>query len=200
MYEIIQSRTLLPLAGEPQYPAWDQALERVKLLNQQGKGVVARKVVTVLVVDSQARRSAAMAALINELNRGDVLHVFTDAWTRGNPGMGGCRVVNKDRKILTSRDSTEKHSNNFFELYGLYLAAEYAVLHYNACKKKVVIWSDSQTALAWIQAGSHKALADQESITALLKRIQFHQETGAFEFRKWDTEQFGEILADYGRK
>lgn len=76
---------------------------------------------------------------------------YTDAWTSGNPGPGGYRVFNEDKKIITSVDFETVNTNNWYELMGVVAAIKHI-------KKNNImdatIFTDSQTVLFWIKNSS----------------------------------------------
>jgi len=132
----------------------------------------------------------------------DGTYLCSDAWTSGNPGIGGYQVVQftvldgivTEKKKILGRDFTDPHTNNFFELAGIGAALRY--LKENPGIES--IYSDSNTALSWIRMRHHKAIHDHEAISKMIDAIASLQ--NGVSLLKWDTEHFGEILADFGRK
>lgn len=187
-YEIVVTDTKEIL--ETIEDTWSVVEARVKELNKQGKGVFARK--TENNPDLTPKRS--FSAILDPA----VKYIFVDAWTSGNPGLGGYRGVNKENTVLFSMDSKMVHSNNFFELFAIVAGLEHAVLG----PRPVVVYSDSKTAMAWIANNRHAATADQESITKLIVRARkvLDEYKDSVKLLKWDTSKHGEIPADYGRK
>jgi ribonuclease HI len=128
-----------------------------------------------------------------------------DAWTEGNPGIGGCRVmklVDNGSWIVMNHWDTIKHthSNNFYELVAIGLGVKTAG---ESCQNlaESLVYSDSTTAISWISKGTHDASADQDRITGMIRRIGSMLVTYRnIKVVKWDSSVYGEIPADYGRK
>lgn len=181
MYHIVQSSTgniLETVDGD-----WNQAQMRVIILNKEGKGVFARKYkVFKKFVPSEFGTT-----------------LFVDAWSSGNPGIGGCRVVNTKKEVVTEWNSKLEHSNNYFELMAIGIAVKFCL---DKGVGRVNIYSDSNTALAWIWSGMHQAKADQNVISETITKINkmLLQLNNTVILNKWDTEAHGEISADYNRK
>lgn len=95
-------------------------------------------------------------------------------------------------------------TNNIAEFLGLVHAIRY--LH--ETKKGTVIYTDSMTALAWVRNKRANTTAGQTGrLTEELKHLIGEAEAylltngiGDIELHKWDTKQWGEIPADFGRK
>ena len=189
-YDIVVTDTGMIL--ETVTAEWPEVQNRVAELNRVGKGVFARKA-------GNSAPNAAKRAL-SELLKPGVQYVFVDAWTSGNPGLGGYRGVSANGTVLFKKDSKERHTNNFFELFAVVAGLEYAI-HIDIVSNDQVVYTDSQTVISWIATGRHNATADQESITKLIAKardiLSYYKEVSLL---KWDTETYGEIPADYGRK
>ncbi|MBI9031187.1 hypothetical protein JEZ13_04140 [bacterium] len=125
--------------------------------------------------------------------------ITSDAWTSGNPGIGGARVTDLKGNQLDFHNTpaTELHSNNFFELLGISLAVRYALK--NGIK---VVYTDSQTAMAWVRnrMPGKNVKMDRDMLIARANLIADRCEKYGIEIKKWNTSEWGEIPSDYGRK
>jgi len=119
-------------------------------------------------------------------------YVYVDGWTSGNPGPGGFQVVDGLGHVLFSKNYTDLHSNNWYELGGIATAAI-------KCPGKV-IWTDSVTAIAWANGRMGKTAKARyigdEPLHKMVEAIEWAKPI----IKKWNTELWGEIPADFGRK
>jgi len=121
-----------------------------------------------------------------------------DGWSSGNPGLGGYKITNLQGKPLDERNAATIHTNNYYELYGVYKAVKYAVLNKLS---PVTIYTDSATVLYWISSGKHSATKDAVGVTMMIKSIRDDmKEHAGISILKWDTARRGQIPADPGRK
>lgn len=126
-----------------------------------------------------------------------------DAACSGNPGALEYKCVHTGTgKEIFKQGPHENGTNNI----GEFLAIVHALALFKREKITAPIYSDSETALAWI--GSRKCrtkLAQMESNAKLFELIE-RAETWLLEndyenrVLKWITEVWGEIPADFGRK
>ena len=67
--------------------------------------------------------------MINKINELLPLHIYTDGACTGNPGPAGSGVVFiQDSKIIHKiSEPIGKHTNNYAELYAIYLALKYTI-------------------------------------------------------------------------
>lgn len=129
--------------------------------------------------------------------------IAVDASCLGNPGVMEYRGVDvKSGAELFRQGPFEDGTNNV----GEYLALVYALAYcYNNGITRT-IYSDSKTAMSWVRKGVAKTtLAPTPRNARLLNQVarantwvQNHQWQN--KIIKWDTEQWGEIPADFGRK
>lgn len=86
-----------------------------------------------------------------------------------------------------------------------------AIVHALALMQKMgirkVIYTDSRNALLWIKARKCRTKLAQTPRTAevhnLIARAEYwlnHNDFGHISIRKWETERWGEVPADFGRK
>ncbi|MBQ7877917.1 MAG: ribonuclease H family protein [Bacteroidaceae bacterium] len=125
-----------------------------------------------------------------------------DAACSGNPGMMEYRGVylGNGEEIF-----------HFGPIYGTNNIGEFlAIVHALALLKKkgsnMPVYSDSRNALLWIRQKSCKTKLERtEKTEELFKMIEraenwLRNNTYANDLRKWDTANWGEIPADFGRK
>lgn len=111
---------------------------------------------------------------------------------------GKCRVVDRDGKVIDETIFESPHTNNFYEAYSIFLAVWY--LNKNDIHD-AIIYSDSQTAIAWMTKGlGKKVKQDVAELRSMIKIFQNKQKKLNFKLIKWNTAENGEIPADYGMK
>jgi ribonuclease HI len=89
---------------------------------------------------------------------------------------------------------------------GEFLAIVHALAMLDKQGLKMTIYSDSRTAISWVRKKSCKTLLERndetEELFQLIERaeawLKSHRVT--IPIVKWETEQWGEIPADFGRK
>jgi len=95
-----------------------------------------------------------------------------------------------------------KASNNI----GEFLALVHGLALLKQKNTNIPIYSDSITAIAWVRNKKHKSIVlptdENEIIFDLLVRAEFWLQNNSFKtpIIKWNTKQWGEIPADFGRK
>jgi len=166
---------------------WDDVSRRVRELNDQGMGVFAKRAGG---VSTQGKLSFMLPA--------DADCYFVDAWTSGNPGIGGYRIMDSNRQVIDELNYEDKHTNNFYELKAILQGIVLGRARSHG--RRVVVYTDSKCSLAWIASGRHNASRDQQSITDTINLIRDMLRYPHVTVEKWDTETYGEIPADYGRK
>ena len=89
----------------------------------------------------------------------------------------------------------------------LSLAIVHALTWLSKQDRKMPVYSDSQTAIAWVNTGEAKTKLDHDAISAPLFALIHSAENWLAEnkleddaVQKWDTDMWGEIPADFGRK
>ena len=126
-----------------------------------------------------------------------------DAACSGNPGLLEYRCVdNQTRRELFKQGPFENGMNSVGEFLGIVHALA-------LCKKNglgLPIYSDSVNAINWIKSKQCKTRLARDEGNAELFNLIGRAETWlrnndyANEILKWETEAWGEIPADYGRK
>lgn len=129
--------------------------------------------------------------------------ISVDAGTRGNPGPVEYKGVDtRTGEVLFAHGPIPKGTNNL----GEFLAIVHALAYLKQRGSSKTVYSDSQTALKWVRA---KKVATQlvrdestRDIWTLVDRALLWLQTNRYDnqLRKWETSEWGEIKADYGRK
>ncbi len=129
--------------------------------------------------------------------------ICVDAACSGNPGAMEYRCVDtQSGKELFKRGPYKEGTNNIGEFLALVHGLAY--LQKNNLNKS--IYSDSATAIAWVKNKKAKTKLEMtknnEELFDLILRAENYikQHEINLEILKWDTENWGEIPADFGRK
>jgi ribonuclease HI len=129
--------------------------------------------------------------------------IAVDAACSGNPGKMEYRGVDVKTGMEIFRvGPLENGTNNI----GEFLAIVHALALFKKTNPNIVIYSDSKTAIAWIKAkkARTKLLPNEKNIPIfnLIERAEKWLKNNSYEnpILKWDTEKWGEIPADFGRK
>ena len=93
-------------------------------------------------------------------------------------------------------------TNNLAEFLGLCYAMKYLDM---LNSRKLIIYTDSKTAMSWVKNKRINTVFDISSISELEKDINecynfITTTTSTFHIEKWDTKKWGEIPSDFGRK
>lgn len=130
--------------------------------------------------------------------------ISVDAACSNNPGTMEYRgVVTQTGKEIFRLGPFEEGTNNIGEF--LALVHGLALLKKKG-KESIPIYSDSKTAMAWVRnrkvKTTLKKTAKNEKVFILMRRALNWLETNSYKTKihKWDTERWGEIPADFGRK
>ncbi|MEI6311662.1 MAG: ribonuclease H family protein [Bacteroidota bacterium] len=129
--------------------------------------------------------------------------ICVDAACAGNPGrMEYQCVFTQTKEVLFASPPYEDGTNNI----GEFLAIVHALAF---CKKKgssITIYTDSATAMSWVKKKKANTKLERTSKNGVLfdliarAEIWLNSNTYSNTILKWDTAQWGEIPADYGRK
>lgn len=129
--------------------------------------------------------------------------ICVDAACSGNPGDMEYRCVDTSSgKELFKRGPYKEGTNNIGEFLALVHGIAY--LQKNDLKKS--IYTDSATALAWVKNKKAKTKLEMtkknEELFDLIERAENYLKRHEINLAilKWDTENWGEIPADFGRK
>ncbi len=126
-----------------------------------------------------------------------------DAACSGNPGLLEYRCVHTTtKKELFFQGPFENGTNNI----GEFLAIVHALALFTKKGITSPIYTDSEIALRWIKEKKCKTRLKQDPKNArlfdLIRRAETWLQENTFEnpLLKWDTEHWGQIPADFGRK
>ncbi len=130
--------------------------------------------------------------------------IAVDAACSGNPGKLEYRgVVTKTGKEIFKIGPFEQGTNNIGEF--LAIVHGLAFLQKSG-RNEIIIYTDSKTAMAWVRDKKLKTTLEKTSVNRKLfqtvdRALKWLMEN---EFRvpviKWNTKEWGEIPADFGRK
>jgi len=151
--------------------------------------------------DSKAKRVKDYKLFKDEIIENSL---SVDAACSGNPGKMEYQGVNTKTKELIFRQGPFAQGTNNI---GEFLALVHGLAYFKAMgSKKQVIYSDSKTAMAWVRNKKVRTKLTQSSQNAvifdLIKRAEKWLADNTWDHRilKWNTEKWGEIPADFGRK
>ncbi|WP_088653478.1 ribonuclease H1 domain-containing protein [Geofilum rhodophaeum] len=125
-----------------------------------------------------------------------------DAACSGNPGVMEYRGVHTSTGEQWFHQAFPLGTNNI----GEFLAIVHGLAELQRRKSKLPLYTDSKTALSWIKkkkCGSKLIRSVQtEPLFALIERAEKWLQNNSYTtpLLKWDTENWGEIPADFGRK
>ncbi|MBE0638316.1 MAG: ribonuclease H family protein [Bacteroidales bacterium] len=129
--------------------------------------------------------------------------ISVDAACSGNPGVMEYQgVYTKNGKRIFHGGPFEEGTNNI----GEFLALVHALALLKEKGKVIPVYTDSETARAWVKNKHAKTKLEQTSGNAklfeLIQRAEKWLKTNLWEtpVLKWNTEKWGEIPADFGRK
>ena len=125
-----------------------------------------------------------------------------DAACSGNPGRMEYQGVYIPTRTRVFHYIAEKGTNNIGEFLAIVHGLSYLKKH---CLDQI-IYSDSANAISWVRQKQCKSKLPLDASTAdlwdYIHRAENWLRTNTYttEIRKWDTDRWGEIPADFGRK
>lgn len=129
--------------------------------------------------------------------------IAVDAACSGNPGVMEYQGVDvKTGARLFHKGPFPKASNNI----GEFLALVHGLALLKQMNSPLAIYSDSKTALAWVRDRKCKSkipeCAENARLFEIVRRAEkwLQENTYTTRVMKWNTEEWGEIPADFGRK
>ena len=128
--------------------------------------------------------------------------ICVDAACSGNPGKMEYRGVNLTTKQEIFHFGPTWGTNNI----GEFLAIVHALAMQKKLGRKDIIFSDSRNAIAWIKQKKCKTKLAEDAKSAqvfeMIRRAEKWLQENTWEnpIMKWDTKEWGEIPADFGRK
>ncbi len=125
-----------------------------------------------------------------------------DAACSGNPGVMEYQGIYIPTRTQVFHYRAEKGTNNIGEFLAIVHGLSYLKKHH----LNQIIYSDSVNAIGWVRQKQCKSKLPEDASTAELwdyiHRAENWLRTNTYttEIRKWDTDNWGEIPADFGRK
>jgi ribonuclease HI len=133
----------------------------------------------------------------------DYNSISVDVGTNGNPGPVEYKGVDTQTgEVIFAKGPIKKGTNNL----GEFLAIVHGLAYLQKMNSNKTVYSDSVNAIKWVkQKAVSSTLARDEStkeIWDLVDRAVLWLKTNKYanKVAKWQTKQWGEIKADYGRK
>lgn len=135
------------------------------------------------------------------------MEVRADAWAvdaacSGNPGPMEYQAIDLQTGVQVFHFGPMKGTNNIGEFLAIVHGLSYLKKHH----LNQIIYSDSVNAMSWVRQKVCKSKLVEDATTAELwdyvHRAEQWLRTNTYttEIRKWDTDRWGEIPADFGRK
>lgn len=129
--------------------------------------------------------------------------ISVDVGSSGNPGIIEYRGVDtKTGETIFYKGPIAKGTNNL----GEFLAIVHALAYLKKTGSSKIIYSDSQTAISWVKKKDVVSnLARDESTKEIWELVDraltwLRSNTYRTQIIKWNTKEWGEIKADFGRK
>lgn len=152
---------------------------------------------------SVSAKGAAGASSSASRDAIDYDSLSVDVGTRGNPGPIEYRGVRtRTGEVIFERGPIPNGTNNL----GEFLAIVHSLAYLKQLGSHMTVYSDSRTALKWVREKKvATTLVRDEStreIWELVDRAVSWLKSNTYENKvlKWETQEWGEIKADYGRK
>lgn len=139
----------------------------------------------------------------NYADKVDWNSIAVDAACSGNPGIMEYRGVNTQTGAEYFRLGPFKQGTNNV---GEFLALVHGLAFLKQQKSTIPIYSDSRTAMAWVrnkkQKTSLKRTVVNDKLFILMERAERWLKANTWQNKiiKWETKEWGEIPADFGRK
>ena len=196
------------------YDSWAACEAQVKGVAAKYKGFATREEAEAALAASPedyiTRKSTAKRStgtLSADLQPSDLSPQFpalaVDAACSGNPGLMEFRGVIADTATqVFHRGPYQAGTNNIGEFLAIVLGLAYLKKH----NLPWALYSDSKTAISWVRQKKCKTniqwtAHNQDLLQAVLAAEKWLQDnTWTTSIYKWNTEQWGEIPADFGRK
>jgi ribonuclease HI len=144
-----------------------------------------------------------MTALRPGVEGGPVLDALAvDAACSGNPGVMEYQGIYIPTRTQVFHYRAERGTNNI----GEFLAIVHGLAYLKKHRLDLMIYSDSVNAMGWVRQKTCKSKLPLDPATAPLWDVVHRAEqwlrsnSYTTEIRKWDTDRWGEIPADFGRK
>ena len=128
--------------------------------------------------------------------------IAVDAACSGNPGVMEYRGVYIASRTQLFHFETPVGTNNI----GEFLAIVHGLAYLQKNNLQQPLYTDSETALGWVRAKQCRTklplTPETEKLYGIIRRAEawLHNNRYTTQILKWDTEHWGEIPADFGRK
>ena len=155
-------------------------------------------------VDHFEKKGKKTAATLSPEARKEIVwdSISVDAACSGNPGVMEYQGVDTKNKAQIFYQKFTLGTNNI----GEFLAIVHALAMFKNAGKSTPIYTDSRTAMAWVRNRKVKTNLKRSPKTArlyeLIERAETWLKNNSYNNKilKWNTEEWGEIPADFGRK
>lgn len=184
--------------------AWREGFDKEGLLQEVAREMARlNKEGTVIEFDEKKSAANNKKVVVQTPPPYIVNSIAVDAACSGNPGPMEYRgVYIKTGQVLFKVGPMQQGTNNIGEFL--------AIVHGMAMQEKqgtsLPIYSDSVNAQKWIRQGFCKTTLEENEVNApifdLIRRAELWLRTHTFRvpIYKWETKEWGEIPADFGRK
>lgn len=128
--------------------------------------------------------------------------ISVDAACSGNPGVLEYQGVDTKTKYQYFHKKFDLGTNNI----GEFLAIVHALAMFKKEGKSTPIYTDSRNAMKWVREKKCKTTLERnkktEELWQIIERAEKWLQNNTYpnKIMKWETEQWGEIPADFGRK
>ena len=185
------------------YKSWEEC--QVQIKNIKGalfKGfedIVLAKEAFKLGYDNYKNKSVSY----NNINGPEMNSISVDAASSGNPGIMEYQGVDTNTKEVLFKMGQFKNATNNI---GEFLALVHGIAMLEKQSEKKIIYSDSITAMSWVRKKrcQTKLLRNKENeeVFLLVDRAILWLKENKYSsiIKKWETKNWGEIPADFGRK
>ena len=189
-----------------QYKSFDSMQEAEQAIRLPYKSVVSSNTspasnvsqTSVLTIDENG-----MTAIKPGTENAPILDALAvDAACSGNPGIMEYQGIYIPTRTQVFHYRAERGTNNIGEFLAIVHGLSYLKKHH----LNQIIYSDSANAISWVRQKQCKSKLAEDASTAELwdyiHRAENWLRTNSYttEIRKWDTDHWGEIPADFGRK
>lgn len=154
-------------------------------------------------IGKNAKKQQPSAEQLEKVGLPDFESLAVDAACSGNPGTLEYQgVYSKTGEVLFHQGPFKEGTNNI----GEFLALVHGLAFLKKTNNKLPVYSDSKTAIAWVKAKKARTRLEKTPANALLFDMVERAEKWLAEndydtnIMKWQTEVWGEIPADFGRK
>ena len=180
-----------------QYKGFDSLAEAEQASRLPYNSVVVQNTPALVIDDN------GMTAVREGVENPPVLDALAvDAACSGNPGVMEYQGIYIPTRTRVFHYIAPKGTNNIGEFLAIVHGLSYLKKHH----LNQIIYSDSVNAISWVRQKQCKSKLPEDPSTAELwdyiHRAENWLRTNSYttEIRKWDTDHWGEIPADFGRK